>query len=434
MTTENKPVLNAGQQAAADGFFNFLLSNENNELIISGPGGVGKTFLMGHMIDEIMPKYFKMCELMGIAPEYASVIMAATTNKAADVLTTSTKHKADTIHSFLALKVKDDFTTGRSSLTKTTAWTVHQKKIIFIDECSMIDTDLRNIILEGTHNSKIIYVGDHCQLAPIMEPISPIYRDNLPFFALTESVRNAGQPALMHVCQQLRDTVETGVFNPIQAVPGVIDWLSDEDAENEIHAHFSKQTTTSRILAYSNARVLEFNSHIRDIRNLPEEFTVGELLVNNSAIRIGKSMLSVDQEVEIIRQDYKPTKVEISDNVYLDILRTDLQTSTGIVRDVNVPVDQKHYTDLIRYYQKLKNWNRYFHLKNNYPDLRQRDASTVHKSQGSSYDTVFIDLANLSACHQPNVAARLLYVAFSRARNRIVLFGNLTSKYGGVVR
>jgi hypothetical protein len=430
----NKTVLNAGQQTAADGFFNFLLSNEGKELIISGPGGVGKTYMMGHMIDEIMPKYFKMCELIGITPEYDSVVMSATTNKAADVLTASTQHKADTIHSLLALKVKDDFTTGKSSLIKTASWTVHQNKIIFIDECSMIDTELRNIILEGTHNCKIIYVGDHCQLAPVMEPISPIYRDNLPFFALTESVRNAGQPTLIHVCQQLRDTVETGVFKPIQEVPGVIDWLSGEEAENEVYTHFSKQTTTSRILAYSNSRVLEFNRHIRDIRNLPEEFTVGELLVNNSAIRVGKSMLSVDEEVEIIQQDYKPTKVKILDSEYLDILKTDLKTRTRIVRDIDVPIDQKHYADLIRYSQRLKNWNMYFNLKNNYPDLRQRDASTVHKSQGSSYDTVFIDLKNLSTSNQPNVVARLLYVAFSRARNRVVLFGDLANKYGGVVR
>lgn len=434
MTTENKPVLNAGQQAAADGFFNFLLSDEHNELIISGPGGVGKTYMMGHMIDEIMPKYHKMCELMGIKAEYDSVVVTATTNKAADVLSESTRRKADTIHSFLALRVKDDFTTGKSSLIKTNAWTVHQNKIIFIDECSMIDTDLRNIILDGTHKSKIVYVGDHCQLAPIMEPLSPVYRNNLPFYELTEPVRNAGQPALMHICAQLRNTVETGKFLPIKVVPGVVDWVSDQDAIAEIDQHFRNQTTTSRILAYSNARVLAFNSHIRDLRGLSAEYTVGELLVNNSAVRVGKAMLSVDEEVEIIGQDYKHSQVEIESGVFLDIVKTDLKTRSGIVHDVNLPVDQNHYSELVKYYQRKKNWNRYFHLKGYYPDLRQRDASTVHKAQGSTYDTVFIDMSNLSTCNQPNVAARLLYVAFSRARSRVVMFGDLTGKYGGITR
>lgn len=57
--------LNEGQQAAADGFFQFLF-DKGSELIISGPGGVGKTFLMGHLIDEIMPRYEDTLSLIHI--------------------------------------------------------------------------------------------------------------------------------------------------------------------------------------------------------------------------------------------------------------------------------------------------------------------------------------------------------------------------------
>jgi len=58
-------VLNAGQRAASDGFFEFLLGEEK-EIIISGAGGVGKTFTMGYMIDQIMPRYFEMCKMLAI--------------------------------------------------------------------------------------------------------------------------------------------------------------------------------------------------------------------------------------------------------------------------------------------------------------------------------------------------------------------------------
>lgn len=61
--------LNQGQEDAAEGFFQFLLSPER-EFGITGPGGVGKTHLMGHMIDQIMPRYLDTCKLMGIRPEY----------------------------------------------------------------------------------------------------------------------------------------------------------------------------------------------------------------------------------------------------------------------------------------------------------------------------------------------------------------------------
>ena len=433
MHDTKKPPLNQGQQAAADGFFEFLFGDKK-ELIISGPGGVGKTFLMGHLIDEIMPRYFETCKLMGIPHQYHDVKMTATTNKAADVLGAATLRPADTIHSFLNLKVKDNFHTGRSTLLKTNAWQVNEGKILFVDESSMIDTPLRNMILEGTHKSKIIYVGDHCQLAPVMETLSPIYSDNLPFFELTEPMRT-GDKHLQALNQQLRNAVETGEFHPIQIVPGVIDWLDDAEMEQAVQQSFLSGNTDNRIVAYTNKRVIEFNDHIRQIRNLPPSFTQGEVLVNNSAVRIGKSMLSVEEEVVLLELSDDIEEIEIACNVVLHVRRATLSTALkGIFQNVLLPVDQNHFAQLIKWFSQQKNWERYFHLKNTYPDLRQRDAATVHKVQGSSHDTIFIDATNISTCHQPNTAARLLYVAATRARHRVVFYGELASKYGGLVR
>ena len=233
----NVPSLNHGQQAAADGFFSFLFSNQE-ELIISGPGGVGKTFLMGHLIDQVMPRYHDSCRLLGIDPIYRTVQMTATTNKAAEVLGQATNRPTKTIHSFLNLRVQEDYTTGVSKLTKTHNWVVHNDMILFVDEASMIDHKLLQLIREGTHRCKIIYVGDHCQLAPVTETLSPIYKANLPFYELTEPMRNAAQPALMNVCNQLRQTVETSIFTPIKTVPGVIDLLDGPAIEQEISTHF----------------------------------------------------------------------------------------------------------------------------------------------------------------------------------------------------
>lgn len=424
--------LNQGQTEAADSFFSYLFNNDK-ELIISGPGGVGKTFLMGYLIDEIMPRYHKTCELMGIKPEYHEVIMTATTNKAAEVLTQSTGRPADTIHSFMNLKVMDDYETGESKITKTTSWCIHYHKIIFIDECSMIDRNLRNLLLEGTHKCKIIYVGDHCQLAPIKEPISPIYRDNLKFNELTEPMRNADQPALMNLCNQLRHTVETKEFYPIELVPGVIDLLEDEEMEAEIYKEFHQQTTTSRILAYTNRRVIDLNNYIRGIRNLGPSYDLGEIVINNSAIRMKNGMCSVEEQVKIIRQAPDTEMIDIHGDIQLEVRYSDLETSLGeIYAGVPVPEDREHFLALIKWFQKQKNWNRYFHLKNTYPDLRPRDAATVHKAQGSTYETVFIDLGNISTCHNPDQVARMLYVAVSRAKTRVIFFGELAKKYGGI--
>lgn len=75
----------------------------------------------------------------------------------------------------------------------------------------------------------------------------------------------------------------------------------------------------------------------------------------------------------------------------------------------------------------------YYSLKEQFPDLRPRDAATIHKAQGSTYNQVFIDLSDLSTCRNPDMAARLLYVAFSRAKERVVLYGKLAPKYGGLI-
>ena len=71
-------------------------------------------------------------------------------------------------------------------------------------------------------------------------------------------------------------------------------------------------------------------------------------------------------------------------------------------------------------------------LKEEFPDLRPREACTVHKSQGSSFDTVYIDADDLSTCTNIATAARLLYVAVSRSRNRVVFYGKLHKKLGGI--
>lgn len=433
MTNETTSPLNQGQQAAADGFFQFLFE-DSKELIISGPGGVGKTFLMGYMIDTTMPRYAEACALMGIKAQYTEVVMTATTNKAAEVLGIATGRPASTIHSFLALKVQDDYATGKSLLTKTREWRIHHNKIIFIDEASMIDKALLDMIREGTCNCKIIYVGDHCQLAPIQEPISPIYKQRLPFFELTEPMRT-GIPALQNINLQLRHTVETGEFFPIQIVPGVIDLLDDDQMETAVNATFLQQNGNDRVLAYTNQRVVDYNNHIREIRQIHSTYVLGEILINNNVIRLKNGMLSVEEELTIARLEESTEYVEIEDGVQMEVRYADLRTGYGeTFFGIPLPEDKGHFTALIKHYQRAKNWNRYFHLKNTYPDLRPRDAATIHKAQGSTYDTVFVDLGNLSSCHNPNQAARLLYVAFSRARSRVVLYGELAPKYGGVIQ
>lgn len=64
-------------------------------------------------------------------------------------------------------------------------------------------------------------------------------------------------------------------------------------------------------------------------------------------------------------------------------------------------------------------WKSYFKLKNSFADVQYVYASTIHKLQGSTYDTAYIDLASL--LNNKNLSCdlvfRLAYVAVTRARN-----------------
>ena len=432
MTT--RPPLNQGQQAAADGFFDFLLSNEK-EMVITGPGGVGKSFLMGYLIDVILPQYEKMCGLLQMPVKYREVHMTATTNKAADVLSQATGRPCGTIHSFLNLRVMDDFATGRSKLVKTSSWRIHSNIIVFIDEASTEDATLLAYLRDAMLDCKVVHVGDHCQLTAVGESKPQVFHEGWRTYELLEPMRNSGQPALMDVCAQLRETVETGIFKPIRVVPGVIDLLDDNQMEAELHGEFQKMHSNCRILAYSNPRVLQFNDYVRtDIRRMPPDLVVGEELINNTAIAIGTARISAEESVTVLDVAPAPEMFRLNADVSFEVRRCTLSSGFALIPNVPVPVDRNHITQLIKYYAKQKDWATYFKLKNNFPDLRQREAGTVHKSQGSTYDTVYLDLDNLSTCTQADVGARLLYVAMTRPRFRIAMHGKLTDRFGGIIQ
>lgn len=425
--------LNQGQEAVAKEFFDFLLDPNATEFNISGPGGTGKTFLMSHLIDDTMPAYMETCSLMGAKPLYNEVIMTATTNKAAEVLAQATGRPTSTYHSFQGLIVKNDFKTGETNVVPSKSFAVKKNKIIFVDEASMIDRQLLKYAREGTHQSKLVFVGDASQLLPVKENKSPVYAGNIPTHYLTEQMRT-DKLELKALHQQLRDTVNgvTG-FLPIKCIPGVIDWVQGEEMEKLVLEHFCNPTD-SRIVAYTNDQVINYNNFIREANGLTGEYKVSEKLVSNSAVKVGtEDRLSIEQEVEVIDQDSSTRMIRVVNDIELEVRDSTLDLGYGgIVSDVPVPTDPDYFNKLVKWLGKDKNWEPYFRLKETIPDLRAMHSCTVHKSQGSSYDTIFIDANDLSSCRQPDMVARLLYVAVSRARNRVVFYGDLAQKYGGL--
>lgn len=372
-----------------------------------------------------------MGSLLGKKPitEWA---LTATTNKAAEVLQNATGIEASTIHSFLGLRVQNDFESGRSKIIRKGNSEIVENTLIVVDECSMVDSELRKYIDQSTINCKILFVGDHCQMAPVMETLSPVFADNDPVYLKTV-VRSQHTPAITALCAQLRETVETGVFHPMAAEPGVIEYLDPESAEIEIQKTFLHDLKPdARILCYTNSKVLRMNNYLREQRGLPGRWTADEWAVSNTMTyglgsKASRPVLRVEQDVQILGvDDDEPYQIHVRGKNYQLPVYT---VTTGYGGLFRVPVDVTEYRDLVKELARMKEWPAHFNLKENIADLRPRDACTVYKAQGSTYHTVFVDLSDIGSCPNAAQAARMLYVACSRATHRICFIGQLPARY-----
>lgn len=423
-------VLNADQEAAANDIFDFILSDKK-EHRVSGPGGTGKTTLVTQVIRKILSDYELTCQMLGLPVTQRGIQLTATTNKAAEVLSLSTGMKAQTIHSYLSLKIQDDYKTGESKLIRTPAWTVLSKQIIIIDEASMIDRNLYRHILEGTDSTcKIIYLGDHCQLAPVKETLSQVYKTEENTSYLTIPVRNAGQPALMDLCSRVRDVVEGADFFQIDAVPGVIDIYDTDDAFDFLSQEFSQETDTARILAHTNNTVHQYNQYVRNLRKYPAHLIAGETVINNSSFALTpRIIISAQAEISIYDVDTSKVQTYYMGGTDIDCYEVYVQVNKSVDPiKTYVPFVFDHVLAAMRASARVKDWSSYFWLKNTIPDFRPKDAITVYKSQGSTYDTVFLDLADIGTCTHSDQLSRLLYVGITRAKSRIVIFGSLPDR------
>lgn len=175
---------------------------------------------------------------------------------------------------------------------------------------------------------------------------------------------------------------------------------------------------------------MDFNEYIREIRGKSHIFEVGETLVNNSTVEINGLIFHGDSECAILNNHGEHLKKVGQAEFYAQ--EVDLATSSGILTRINIPSNRPHFIEVLRYYANKKDWSTYYYLKNNFPDLRPYDSTTVHKVQGGTYESILLDVGNISTCTIADQVARLLYVGVSRAKSHVYLYGNLKEAYGGL--
>ena len=408
--------LTVEQQAAYEDFARFVVDPQQSVFVLEGYAGTGKSTLVKYLIEQI-DKLFKTLKL--VDPTYKSVelVLSATTNKAAEAFQFITGKDVRTIHSVLQLRVMMDYSNNTSRLV--TAPNSHGIKdtLLVVDEASGVDSQLLDYIFKRTHNCKIMFIGDPAQLALGRGTSTPVFSAGFPTAQLTEVVRQAKGNPIIALSSLFRNTVNSGDFFQFAPDNHHIQWMDQEKFEEAIVAEFNRpdwHDKESKVLAWTNKTVIGYNNGIRNLVKGSPEFSVGDYVINNNYIYTQHCQLKTDQLVCITKKE-----PAVEHNISGFILELDGRQSAFMPTDNQ---DKKRRIKLAK--DQGENWLA-ADISKSWIDLRAVYSCTINKSQGSTYNKVFIDLDDVRKCNNKNQVARMLYVAVSRARHQVIFTGDL---------
>ena len=66
-------------------------------------------------------------------------------------------------------------------------------------------------------------------------------------------------------------------------------------------------------------------------------------------------------------------------------------------------------------------WQDYYTIKNKICVINYPYATTIHKSQGSTFDNIWLDLGYLAKVQDIEVSTRILYTGITRPKSSILL-------------
>ena len=426
--------LSPDQQVAADKFMEFIMDEEPGEMVIQGHAGVGKSFMTTHLL-ELVEKSAALIELITSKSNKVNVVLTASTNKAAAVLEEITGRKTHTIHSILSLKVFNNKQTGATSLQQAKDFKPINNTLVIVDEASMVNSQLLTIIRNSCKKCKVLYIMDSYQLAPIKEnycPVSTLVKNKV---TLSTIHRQATNSPIIQLAEGYRKVLDGGTFPSIVADGVAIQRVDGPKLMELVNAEFSTidhNIYSGKILAWKNEMVKEYNKHVRALHTSSVKLERGEFVTTNKPILnwAGSVIHPTDSIVQICDIEAEPVQ-HMGVLSWLIILGT---------REVFMPVEPQTLKVAIAIEKRkvldhkkkygTADWSKYFRLIEGFVDLRPVHASTVHKSQGSTHDTIFINLNDIGQNHKPHEVARLMYVAVTRAASKVILYGRLGARYG----
>ena len=406
--------LNEEQQAAVAALRHFLDSDEQF-FGLFGYAGTGKTTVIQHVFDDT----------------FLEVAMSAPTHKAVGVLSAMAAERGlhrfsfATIHSLCSVKkVRKDGEVKFMLQPGFGGYPIRSFDVVVIDECSMIGEEMWGWIQEAiAPGQKVIVMGDPAQLPPVQETGSPTFK--LPHVELSQVMRSRGvvQDAATRIRQNIKAHV--AMLAPDgQDEHGEVKNLYQEEWLAEFLAAVTEGTRV-KALAFTNTAVDWLNDWVREQKfgRDAKAFEVGErlVLIETHELRGGMVTLHTESDLEV---------VEAEPTTYLNIDCWRLKVLCYGVPYTIYTLDAEQYPDWSAKVREAKvigkatkKWQPYYDLIERFARVRPGWATTIHKSQGSTYDKVFLVQTNVLPAGKRDPAFRnmLLYVGYSRARKGLYL-------------
>ena len=307
--------------------------------------------------------------------------------------------------------------------------------VIFVDESSTINLQLWEMLLDACHGNLInpvrfVVMGDPAQLPPINEGESMAFRHKCLSAHLSEVQRYDGAIAV------LADDVRRNLDRPVFPA-----FTSDFDPETKKGIYSVDRGTweslirkvftgdvyrdnpdSAKILAYTNKRVDALNILVRNALGYRAPWVVGERI-----IALGPYAPADDA----------PPALSTSDEATITGL---YEGSTGEVEcwflrldngeTIPVPRNPAQFEARLKELRQAKAHGKYWALKECMASVTYAYALTVHRSQGSTYSDVFVDVGDFAKCKGScrteggqRVLERnqLLYVALTRPSERLII-------------
>ena len=427
-----------------------FMESDSKAFSIEGYAGTGKTTIIKHVLDTVAKD--------------KKTAVSAPTWQAVSVLEKSTEKTGMTLHSLLGIAADEnleDFDGRNPKFAPVKEPKLGEYSLVVIDEASMINSSLYDYLMSELEPwQKVIFMGDPAQLPPVGEKLSKVFSDTEEGAKLTKVERQDGDNPLGSVYDAIRNNLESSIdmfphvtnLNDKGEGIEVINKENGEEFVNKIVDAFKKDPEGTKVITYTNQNVAAFNQKIRSLLkpDAKEMFEEGDLMMMRETVagkidpKTGKPAFHNSEQLiieevsekqvrtvgvggKLVDLEYNATSFKGKGNITLDILYpsdTNLSKYEKAISDAAAAAKAR-----VKAGNRRGAWDEFWSIKRSFinPGGRSKGidygyAITTHKSQGSTYNTVFINETNMDRNQKNSERNSLKYVALSRPRKKAVVW------------